>query len=113
MKPMNFRSSSVSFSLRHSAVDRDGQLIQLDRFDEVVARIEAGGEGARARIGRPGDHDRPACADGLALDGVEGLEHAEVKNQDLPSPKAAQRAACFGVETEAAKAPSGDLGQSR
>jgi hypothetical protein len=44
--------------------------------------------------------------------GVEGLEQAEVEDEDLPSSGVAKRAACVGVETQAAKTACGELSQS-
>ena len=98
---------------RHSAVDRSSQLFQLDWLDEVVARIEAGGQRTGCGISCPRDHDGPARTNVVVRGAIETFEEAEVEDKDLLDLQSAQRAARVGVETQPAQATRSDLGQAR
>src|SRR5438445_3374291 len=98
---------------RHSAVDRSSQLFQLDWLDEVVARIEAGGQRTGCGISCPRDHDGPARTNVVVRGAIETFEEAEVEDKDLLDLQSTQRAARVGVETQTAQATRRELGQAR
>src|SRR6266851_307372 len=95
----------------HSAVDRSRQLLQLNRFHQIVARIQARRQGSRGRVSRTRQNDRPAGANLPLRGAVKTFKQTEVEDQDLLPSQRTQRAARVGVETKPAQTARGDLGQ--
>ena len=109
----NRRGARLALHFGHTAVDRGRQLFQLDRFHQVMTRVETIGQSPRSRIGGTCDHNWPARAKIPMRGRIESIQQAQVEDQHLATPQRAKRAAEVGVESQATQTPRGDLGQPR